>query len=73
MMKVIIDRFENGMAILEIEEGIFVEAPAVLFPDAAEGDVIIIKKDEGLRKEREKQIDKLMKDIFIKKIDGETK
>jgi hypothetical protein len=73
MLKVIIDRFEGDRAILEIKEGVFVDAPAVLFPDAVEGDVIIIKKDEDLRKAREGKIDKLMKEIFIKKDDGANK
>ena len=70
MIKVIIDRFEGDRAILEIKEGLFVDAPSILFPDAVEGDVIIIKKDEYHRKVREDKIDNLMKEIFIKKDDG---
>ena len=73
MIKVIIDRFEDDKAILEIEEGVFVDAPAVLFPDAVEGDVIIIKKDNNLRNDREKHINRLMKDLFIKKNDEENR
>ena len=39
-MQVIIDRFEQDEAIVEIEEGIFSSIPKILIPDAEEGDVI---------------------------------
>lgn len=65
-MKVILDRFENDKAILELEEGEFVSAPKILFNNAKEGDVISIEVDKSRTDERKENIEKLMKDLWEK-------
>ena len=63
-MKVIIDRFEGNYAVVEIDVGKFVNIPKVLLPNAKEGDVIKIEKDKKETKNRKKNIQKLMNDVF---------
>lgn len=63
-MKVIIDRFEGDFAVVEIDEGNFVNLPALLVKGAREGDVVSIEilKDESL--ERKKNLEKRLKKLF---------
>ena len=63
-MKVIIDRFEGDFAVVEIDEGNFVNLPALLVKGAQEGDVVSIEilKDESL--ERKKNLEKRLKKLF---------
>lgn len=63
-MKVIIDRFENDQAIVEIEKGDFVSIPKILVPTAKEGDVISIEIDISETEKRKKNIKNLMDDLF---------
>lgn len=63
-MKVIIDRFEGNYAVVEIDAGKFVNIPKILLPNAKEGDVIKIEKDKKETKNRKKNIQKLMNDVF---------
>lgn len=42
-MKVIIDKFENGYAVVELPNKKFVDVPKELFPGAKESDIIEIK------------------------------
>jgi len=63
-MKVIIDRFEGNYAVVEIDVGKFVNIPKILLPNAKEGDVIKIEKDKKETKNRKKNIQKLMNDVF---------
>lgn len=63
-MKVIIDRFEGDYAIVEIDVGKYVNIPKILLPNAKEGDVIKIEKDKNETKNRKKNIQKLMNNIF---------
>lgn len=63
-MKVIIDRFEGNYAVVEIDVGKFVNIPKILLPNAKEGDVIKIEKDKKEAKNRKKNIQKLMNDVF---------
>ncbi|HBL36343.1 MAG TPA: DUF3006 domain-containing protein [Firmicutes bacterium] len=44
-MRVIIDRFEQGFAVVELEDGSFALMAINLLPDAREGDVVEIKVD----------------------------
>lgn len=64
-MKVIIDRFEGDMAIVEIEEGLFASISKVLVPEALEGDVINISIDKSETKNRKEKINNLMNDLFV--------
>lgn len=63
-MKVIIDRFEGDIAVLEMPDMQFVNAPAKLFEGAKEGDVISITIDTDETQTREKNIEKLMKQVW---------
>lgn len=54
-MTVIIDRFENDFAVVELPNGGFTDLPRTLVPGAAEGDVVTISIDkEETEKERKK-------------------
>ena len=63
-MKVIVDRFEGELAVVEIDKGRFANIPLCLIPGAVEGDVISIEilKDESV--ERKKNLDKRLKKLF---------
>jgi len=63
-MKVIIDRFEEDYAIVEIDVGEFAELPRVLIPDANEGDVINISIDKENTEKRKEVILDLMNQVF---------
>ena len=63
-MKVIIDRFENGFAVVELQSKEFENIPTVLVPDAKEGDVIDISIDNDTTLEREVRINALMGQVF---------
>ncbi|NLW56131.1 MAG: DUF3006 domain-containing protein [Firmicutes bacterium] len=55
-MRVTIDRLENDYAVVELEDGTFVTVPALLFPGAAEGDVLRIEVDREATEERKQLI-----------------
>lgn len=42
-IEAIIDRIEGEFAVLEIDEGEFINAPRENFPNAKEGDTVIIE------------------------------
>lgn len=63
-MKVIIDRFEEEYAVVEIEVGKYVNVPKVLLPNAKEGDIVKIEIDKEETEKREKYIQKLMNNVF---------
>ena len=63
-MKVIIDRFEGEYAVVEIDEGSFVNIPKILLGSAKEGDVISIDIDTDETLKRKNEIDNLMNDLF---------
>lgn len=63
-MKVIIDRFEEEYAVVEIEVGKYVNVPKLLLPNAKEGDIVKIEIDKEETEKREKYIQKLMNNVF---------
>ncbi|HAZ20626.1 MAG TPA: DUF3006 domain-containing protein [Clostridiales bacterium] len=63
-MKVVIDRFEEEYAVVELESGTFADMPRVLVPDAREGDVVEIRIDHQETKIRRERIQNLMKKLF---------
>lgn len=63
-MKVTIDRFEGDFAVVETEDGTFVDMPAVLARGAKEGDVLEIRIDEKETEARKKRIKGLMDQLF---------
>lgn len=63
-MKVILERFENESAIIELDIGKIITVPKILFSEFKEGDVIFIKKDTNETNKRKKQIENQMKNLF---------
>lgn len=63
-MEVIIDRFEDEYAIVEIDIENFARISKKLVPDAKEGDVINITIDKMATKSRHEHISSLVNDLF---------
>ncbi len=55
-MDIIIDRFENNMAVIETPDEKFLNIPASLVPDACEGDVITIEINKEKTMKRKKEL-----------------
>lgn len=58
-MKVVIDRIEDGIASVELENGKMINVPAELFDGCREGDIVYItpNKEETEKKKQEVLID----------------
>lgn len=64
-MKVIIDRFEGDLAIVEMDGEQMASIPKVLLPEKAkEGTVISIEIDQAETDKRKENISKLMDNLF---------
>ena len=63
-MQVIVDRVEKDFLVVEIEVGKVVNMPRELALEAQEGDVITITISKDETKRREKNIIKLMDEVF---------
>ena len=59
-MRVVIDRIEDGIASVELENGKIICVPAELFADCKEGDVVYITPD---KEETEKKKQELVIDV----------
>lgn len=67
-MKYTIDRFENAFAVVELENGKFVDVPRETIPqEAKEGDIISVTVDQGAIGKRKKQVEDMTKDMWIEK------
>ena len=64
-MKVIIDRFEGEIAVIELAIGKTINVPKELFPNAKEGDVFSIEFDKNETESRKEKITSLMNDLFV--------
>lgn len=65
-MKYIIDRFEGKFAVVELENGKFVDIPREAIPETAhEGDIISITVDESATKKAKEDIEKLEKKLWV--------
>ena len=58
----IIDRFEGEFAVVELDDGSFVNMPKVVLP---EDDIIIIQRDEIATDDRKNNIKKRMDGLFM--------
>lgn len=66
-MKVIIDRFEEDLVVLELENGDFVSVTKKILPlNAVEGSVIDITCNENETDEKRVEVKKKMNSIFHK-------
>ncbi len=64
-MKVTIDRFEGGYALVELDDRTIVDMPIELIPAGAkEGDVLSIFIDEEETEKRRERIRKLMEELW---------
>lgn len=65
-MYIVIDRFEGEYAILELENGEFVNVPKALLLslEAREGDVLSLCRDDLETQKRKSQADELLKKLF---------
>jgi hypothetical protein len=70
-MRVIIDRFEQDYAVVELEDGSMAHMAVKLLPGAAEGDVVEIKIDREATAERKKRIEEL-RNSMVQGQDGKT-
>ena len=62
----IIDRFEGEFAVVELDDGSFVNMPkVVLQEDEREDDIIIIHRDEIATDDRKNNIKKRMDGLFM--------
>ncbi len=66
-MNVIIDRFEEDFAVVELDEGKFADLPRALLPEGAKvGDVISITVDRDETEARRARIGSLRRRLFKK-------
>lgn len=63
-MQVVIDRFEENMAVVELADGSMAHLPRVLVPAAREGDIVNIEIDADAREKRESAVEELMNELF---------
>lgn len=64
-MKIIIDRFEEEFAVVELENKIMLNIPKEIIPsNAKEGDVISIEIDVEESNKRKENIHKLMTELW---------
>lgn len=64
-MKVIVDRFEGGFAVVQLSDKTTANMPKSLLPDGArEGDVLEITIDQEETKQRAEKISRLMDDVW---------
>ena len=63
-MKIVIDRFEQDWAVVELENGEFEHLSKKLLPAmTAEGDVLVIEIDEAETERRRNRINELMNQL----------
>lgn len=55
-MRVVIDRIEDGIASVELENGKIICVPAELFADCKEGDVVYITPDKAETEKKKAEI-----------------
>jgi len=63
-MKIIIDRFEEDLAVCELENGKRISVSKKLFPGAEEGDVINISVDRDETEKRKENANKRLHSLF---------
>ena len=63
-MRVVIDRIEDGIASVELPDGRMINAPAELFADCREGDIVYITPNKEETEAIKKEILIDLKDLF---------
>lgn len=72
-MKLTIDRIEHDIVMAELPNGQIVSLPLLMFPDAMEGDIYCIEKEEQEIEERRKRINDKMSKLLNGKKGGDHK
>ena len=66
-MRMIVDRFEDGFVVVELEDGTTQDIPrGALPPETREGDVVLVTVDLGATAERGARIEALMDSVWEK-------
>ena len=64
-MRIIIDRFEGNIAVVELEDGSIIDClKAILPPNAKEGSIIDITVDEKATEEKLQKVTERMNKLF---------
>ena len=64
-MRIIVDRFEGNIAVVELEDGNIIDCPkALLPPNAKEGSIINITVDENATEEKLQKLTNRMNKLF---------
>ena len=64
-MRIIVDRFEGNIAVVELENGQMLDCPKALLPDnAKEGSIINITVDENATNEKLQKVTERMNKLF---------
>ncbi len=63
-LKVILDRFEEDFALVELENKEIVNIPRILVSEAEEGDIIEIRICKEETRQRQEEIEKIANDLF---------
>lgn len=64
-MRVIVDRFEGELVVVELEQGVFIQVNKKIFPiEVKEGDIVSINIEKEETEERAKHMQKLIDDIW---------
>ena len=64
-MRIIVDRFEGNIAVVELENGQMIDCPKTLLPPSAkEGSIINITVDENATSEKLQRVTERMNKLF---------
>lgn len=64
-MRIIIDRFEGYIAVVELEDGSIIDCPKALFPPSAkEGSILNIMVDEDATNDKLQKVTEQMNRLF---------
>ena len=63
-LKVILDRFEEDFALVELENKEIVNIPRIWVSEAEEGDIIEIRICKEETRQRQEEIEKIANDLF---------
>ena len=63
-MKITVDRIEGGFIVAELPDGSFANLPLCFAPQAKDGDVIVIEKDDDETQRRCEKIKSRMNRLF---------